>query len=119
MLSADGIGKIPQVVCTHEARRCVFCHADKLTPDDIALNFNIIYGKPNKVEQDQGILHLMTLEKAKRRRARVKDAAARKDRNLSVKYNLLTVDLPNKLPVCKATFLQVLGECSCKPTRFG
>ncbi|KAJ8381091.1 hypothetical protein SKAU_G00018690 [Synaphobranchus kaupii] len=51
----------------------------------------------------------MTIDKAKWRRPRVEDEAARKDRNVSVKYSLMPEDHPSKLPVCKAIFLKVLG----------
>lgn len=106
----SGMGKVPAIACQHEARSCSFCHADKLTPDDIAFNFNTIYGKQNKVEQDQMLLQLMTIEKVKRRRLRVENEDSRKDRCLSVQYRLMTKDHPNRLHVCKATFLKVLGK---------
>ena len=108
----SGGGKIPAVACTHTwaENRC-FCHADRLTAADLALNFRSLYEKCNKVEQDQALLLLMTVDKVSRHRLRVGDEAARKDRSVSVKYSLMTEEHPRKLPVCKETFLKVLGEC--------
>ena len=107
----SGGGKVSVVVCTHTAaQNHGFCHA-KLSPDDIAMNLTKFYQGGNKVQQDEQLLLLMSVGKTQRRRKKVDDENSRKDRNVSVKYSLLTHDHPNKLPVCKATFLSILGEC--------
>ena len=108
----SGGGKVSVVVCTHTAaQNHGFCHANKLSPDDIAMNFAKFYQGGNKVQQDEQLLLLMSVGKTQRRQKKVDDENSRKDRNVSVKYSLLTHDHPNKLPVCKATFLSILGEC--------
>ena len=79
-----------------------------LTDDDLALNHATFY----KVTQDQHILTLLDVSKPKRKREWVEDEGRRKDRNVTVKYNLLTENHPDILPVCKATLIKVLGEYS-------
>lgn len=114
----SGGALIPTVGCQHKAAATGFCQADKLSPDDLMMNFNKFYERPNKVEQDKTILHLMDITQVKRQRLKVQDVNKRKDRNVSVKYSLLCSSHPNKVPVCKATFLKVFGKYNFR-FRFG
>jgi len=74
------------------------------------MNFNKFYERPNKVDQDRTILNLLDITRVKRQRLKVLDVNKRKDRNISVKYSLLCSSHPEKVPVCKATFIKVFGE---------
>ena len=105
----SGGGLIPILGCTHISAKC-FCQADKLSTDDLVMNFQKFHDKPNKVEQDGALLHLMTISEVTRRRP--KNDENRKERNVTVKYSLLCDEHPNTVPVCKATFMSVLGEYS-------
>ena len=106
----SGGALIPAVGCKHSAAT-VFCQAEKLSSDDLMLNFSKFYENPNKVEQDRALLHLMSITPVKRQRPKVQNEEKRKDRNLSVRYSLLCNSHPEKVPVCKSTFIEVLGEC--------
>ena len=110
-LSHSGGGKLPSVACMHTVtNNALLCHADQLTPADIAFNFNTLYENPNKVEQDQALLPLMMIGQVQRHSPRVQNEGARKDRNVSVKSSLLTQSHPTKLPVCRATFVKIICE---------
>ncbi|CAL8362099.1 unnamed protein product, partial [Arctogadus glacialis] len=61
-----------------------------------------------KVDQDRAILDLLDIMKVNRRRTKIKDVNKRKDRKISVKYSLLCGSHPEKVPVCKASFIKVL-----------
>ena len=104
----SGCGSTPTVGCQHTATAT--CQAEKLSPDDLMMNFNKFYNKPNKVDQDRAILDLLDKMKVNRRRTKIKDVNKRKDRKISVKYSLLCGSHPEKVPVCKASFIKVLGE---------
>ncbi len=106
----SGGALIPTVGCQHKAGATGFCQAEKLSPDNLMMNFNKFYERPNKVDQDRAILHLLDITRVKRQRLKVLDANKRKDRNISVKYSLLCSSHPEKVPVCKATFIKVFGE---------
>ncbi|KAK5867599.1 hypothetical protein PBY51_012071 [Eleginops maclovinus] len=110
----SGGGRIPTIGCTHTSAKC-FCQADRLTPDDLVMNFEKFHDKPNKVEQDGALLHLMSVSEAKRHRQN--DENRQKERNVTVKYSLLCDEHPNKVPVCKATFLSVLGISKDRASR--
>ncbi|XP_041930266.1 uncharacterized protein LOC121694269 [Alosa sapidissima] len=69
-------------------------------------NFEYFYEKPNKVDQDQAILHLLDITQVARKRPKVQDVNRQKGRSGSVKYSL---NHPEKVPVCKATFIKVFG----------
>ncbi|KAM4538846.1 zinc finger MYM-type protein 4-like isoform 2-T2 [Odontesthes bonariensis] len=73
------------------------------------------HDKPNKVEQDGALLHLMSVSEVKRQRQN--DENRQKERNVTVKYSLLCDEHPNKVPVCKATFLSVLGISKDRASR--
>lgn len=79
-----------------------------LHPEDLLQNFNLFYKTTNKEKQDESILRLMNISQPKR--PRVDPSAARKDRTLSVTYFLLGKGSMDKVPVCKASFISVLGE---------
>ena len=66
--------------------------------------------KTDKVVQDSYLLTLLNITLPNRRRNRVENEDNRKNGNVSVRYTLLGENLPNKIPVCKATFIKVLGE---------
>ena len=55
------------VGCQHKAAKGV-CQAERLSPDDLMMNFNRFYERPNKVEQDREILHLLDVTPVKRKR---------------------------------------------------
>ncbi len=96
--------------CQHKAGATGFCQAEKLSPDDLMMNFNKFYERPNKVDQDRAILQFLDITRVKRQRLKVLDVNKRKDRIISVKYSLLCSSHPEKVPVCKATFIKVFGE---------
>ncbi|XP_056098814.1 uncharacterized protein LOC130077555 [Rhinichthys klamathensis goyatoka] len=110
----SGGGRIPTIGCKHTSAKC-FCQADRLTPDDLVMNFQKFHDKPNKVDQDAALLHLMSVSEVKRQRQN--DENRQKGRNVTVKYSLLWDEHPNKLPVCKATFLSVLGISKDRASR--
>ncbi|KAG5263245.1 hypothetical protein AALO_G00284190 [Alosa alosa] len=110
----SGGGRIPTIGCKHTSAKC-FCQADRLTPDDLVMNFQKFHDKPNKVEQDAALLYLMSVSEVKRQRQN--DENRQKGRNVTVKYSLLWDEHPNKLPVCKATFLSVLGISKDRASR--
>ncbi|XP_041738101.2 zinc finger protein 771 isoform X2 [Coregonus clupeaformis] len=105
----SGEGKKPNISCRHtEAVNSGLCHSDKLTPADIALNYQKVYSNPYKVKQDEFILRQMTINKTKRKR--VSGADRKKARDTTIKYSLLSGDAPYRsVPVCKATFINILG----------
>ena len=105
----SGGGKIPRIACGHTANgdnTSELCHADTLTEGDILMNYNQLYSLPTKPQQDETILRLMDVTKP--RRLRVKDDRKR-DKAMSLKYQLMTEDALSKVPVCKSTFISVLG----------
>ncbi|KAI4798870.1 hypothetical protein KUCAC02_020440, partial [Chaenocephalus aceratus] len=63
--------------------------------------------QPYKVDQDRAVLHLLDITQVKRKRPKVQDVNKQKDRNVSVKYNLLCHSHPEKVPAYKATFIKV------------
>ena len=110
-LRYSGGGKEPQIGCLHTARgNAILCHADKLTDNIMGLNHDKFYEKTDKVVQDSYLLTLLNITLPNRRRNRVENEDNRKNINVSVRYTLLGENLPNKIPVCKATFIKVLGE---------
>ncbi|KAK5902911.1 hypothetical protein CesoFtcFv8_008122 [Champsocephalus esox] len=103
----SGGALIPTVGCQHKAAAKGFRQAEKLSPDDLMMNFNHLYEKPNMVDQNRAILHLLDIMQVKRKRPKVQDVNKQKDRNVSVKYNLLCNSHPEKVPACRATFIKV------------
>ena len=84
-----GGGKVPQIDCAHNARaNPKLCHADVITPADLALNHVKFYQTPNKVDQDAFILNLMEVSNPSRRR--VHGENVQKNKNVTVKYSLLS-----------------------------
>ncbi|KAL1276037.1 hypothetical protein QQF64_035660 [Cirrhinus molitorella] len=104
----SGGGKIPAIACSHSESKN-FCHADKLTADDLVKNFDTLYCHTTKAEQDQAILRLITVKRVQRRRPKVAIEDAQKEREVTNEYYLLSKDHPTKVPVCKATFCAALG----------
>ena len=76
----------------------------------MGLNHDKFYEITDKVVQDSYLLTLLNITLPNRRRNRVENEDNRKNINVSVRYTLLGENLPNKIPVCKATFNKVLGE---------
>jgi hypothetical protein len=110
-LRHSGEGKEPHISCSHsEKQNGALCHADKLTPDDLWLNHRVFYGTSDKVQQDQALLRLMTISGKKR--SRVRAAKRMRDRDITIKYSLLTMGFgePDMVPACKRTFASVLGK---------
>jgi hypothetical protein len=102
---------MPRISCHHTAKKNgKLCCADLLTDTELSTNFNMVYNNPSKVEQDQFILSLLTISKPQRRRAKVENTDEQKDRSVQVVYSLLTESHPDKVKVCKSTFLSVLGK---------
>ncbi|KAK0154977.1 hypothetical protein N1851_002695 [Merluccius polli] len=112
----SGGAMFPMVGCKHKAAMGV-CQAERLSPDDLMINFNQFYDRPNKVEQDREILHLLDITPVKRQRKQIEDISKRKDRTISVKYSLFCKSHPEKVPVCKATFVKVFGISKDRVTR--
>ena len=105
------MGQVPEIGCRHTAtKNALLCRADLLTDADLAMNYDKFYADPNKVSQDQFILSPLDVSDPKRRRPRVENENVRKNRNLNVKYTLLTENHPKKIKLCKATFIKVLGK---------
>lgn len=68
-----------------------------------------MYKNATKVDQDKILLRLSTINKCSRER--VSADVKKKAREVTVKYCLLSCAPPHhKIPVCKATFLSVLGK---------
>ena len=109
-LRYSGGGKVPQIRCTHTARNnAALCHADVITEADLAFNHAKFYENPDKVAQDALILSLLEISDPKRRR--VLDEKARKAKDVSVKYTLLSEQQhPQKIKVCRKTFIKLLGK---------
>ncbi|XP_053366721.1 uncharacterized protein LOC128540767 [Clarias gariepinus] len=101
----DGSGKEPIIACNHVGEK--FCRASSLSKDDLLQNFSLFYETANKEKQDEGILRLVNLSLPKR--IRVSPNAAKRPRNLSITYFLLRKGSMERVPVCKATFISVLG----------
>lgn len=106
----SGAGRMPAINCNHDLES--YCKAKKLTPEDLNHNFERLYDSRTKVQQDQDILSLLDIANSKRRR--VNEDARSCDRSLAITYYLLSACDNSKIPVCKASFLSVLGECDFK-----
>ena len=79
----SGGGKVPEVWCNHTARlNSRLCHADLLTEGDLAMKQARFYEVPDKVVQDQALLHLMMITKPKWLRKRLENIDCRKDRKV-------------------------------------
>ncbi|XP_048020943.1 uncharacterized protein LOC125266040 [Megalobrama amblycephala] len=116
----SGEGKHPKINCGHRATasrpNVGMCHADKLSDEDVAFNFTKMYKNATKVDQDKILLRLSTISKCSR--VRVSADVKKKAREVTVKYCLLSCAPPHhKIPVCKATFLSVLGVSKDRVSR--
>ena len=67
-----------------------------------------MYGTTNKEKQDSFLLSYMDITSAHRRRAQKTENGKHKNRNVSVKYNVLN-DKQEKIIVCKKAFMSILG----------
>lgn len=105
----SGGGKMPAVICRHKSSRSV-CQAERLTERDLEINFDSLYNNKTKVDQDQQLLHLITVKQVQRRRKKVDEVDRQRERDVTNEYHLLSEHHPTKIPVCKATFCGVLGE---------
>lgn len=102
----SGEGNVPTVNCQHNGTKT--CFALSLSETDLKHFSNIFYLSNDKVKQDASLLNYMNITYAKR--ARVNDALRKKMRDVSVKYSALKND-NTTVPICKASFLSILGEC--------
>ncbi|KAJ8287112.1 hypothetical protein GJAV_G00047790 [Gymnothorax javanicus] len=110
----DGSGKEPRLACTHTGEKG-FCRASMLSQSDLLYNFSLFYKTAEKKRQDESILRHVKISQPKR--PRVKADAKKKARNLSVEYYLMRCNSEEKIPVCKATFLSVLGISNDRAAR--
>ena len=58
-------------VNTPQKKNPKLCHADKLTEDDLRLNFDKFYENTKKVEQDREFLQFMKITNVKQHRKKV------------------------------------------------
>ena len=105
----SGGGKIPVKACKHDAENGDFCQVEKLSDDEIMFNYTKFYSVADKAVQDQKIMTLMKITSPQR--PRVDNARRQRDRAVCVAYHLRSADKPDLMPVCRATFLGVLGMC--------
>lgn len=101
----SGEGKTPTLNCAHTAS--TFCEARTLLVAELTYNFERLYNNKTKVEQDQMILSLMTIQGCKR--SRVDEANMKRSKGATITYHLLRHD-NSRIEVCKATFTSVLGK---------
>ena len=81
----SGVGKMPAVTCGH-TKSLHFCHSDRLTQVDLLRIFESFYPHSRKTEQDEAMLHLITVQKVQRRRQKVVNTDRQKERDVTNSY---------------------------------
>ena len=105
-LRHGGASVVPCVSCTHT--KATSCKAATISREEIISMKERMYSTTNKEKQDSFLLSYMDITSAHRRRVQKTENGKHKNRNVSVKYNVLN-DKQEKIIVCKKAFMSILG----------